>query len=174
MEISSVNNPSYQALSSSNPMAKMKQLFQDIGNALDSGNLSDAKDALAQLQKNAPANSSDGNNPISAKVEKLSKAVDSGDLNAAKDAYADIKKTMSQGPTSQRGAGGAPPGGGKQSSSTSESSNSTKSYDKRDLNKDGTVSAEEELLYDLKHPAEVRNSATVAKNVLGPLVDTTA
>jgi hypothetical protein len=173
MDISSVTSTSYQSVSGSDPMAKMKQLFQSLGSALDSGNLSEAKNALAQLQKNAPANSSDGNNPISAKVEKLSKAIESGDLKAAKDAYADIKKTMSQGPTSQgRGPGGASPGGSKQSSGANGTS-SKKEYDKKDLNKDGVVSAEEEIVYDLKNPGEVKKSSTVVKKDSSPLVDTT-
>ena len=175
MDISSVTSTSYQAVSGSDPMAKMKQLFQSLGSALDSGNLSDAKNALAQLQKNAPANSSDGNNPISAKVEKLSKAIESGDLKAAKDTYADIKKTMSQGPTNQAragGPGGASPGGSKQSSGANGTS-SKKEYDKKDLNEDGVVSAEEEILYDLKNPGEVKKPSTVVKKDSGPLVDTT-
>jgi soluble cytochrome b562 len=175
MDISSVTSTLYQSVSGSDPMAKMKQLFQSLGSALNSGNLSDAKNALAQLQKNAPANSSDGNNPISAKVEKLSKAIDSGNLKAAKDAYADIKKTMSQGqPTQGRagGPGGASPGGAKQSSGANGTS-SKKEYDKKDLNKDGAVSAEEEIVYDLKNPGEVKKSSTVVIKDSGPLVDTT-
>ena len=171
MDISSVTSTSYQSVSGSDPMAKMKQLFQSLGSALDSGNLSDAKNALTQLQKNAPANSSDGNNPISAKVEKLSKAIESGDLKAAKDAYADIKKTMSQGPPNQARAG-ASPGGSKQSSGANGTS-SKKEYDKKDLNEDGVVSAEEEIVYDLKNPGEVKKSSTVVKKDSGPLVDTT-
>jgi hypothetical protein len=178
MDISSVTSTSYQSASDSDPMAKMKQLFQNLGSALDSGNLSDAKNALAQIQKSAPANSSDGNNPISAKVEKLSKAIDSGDLKAAQEAYADIKKTMSQGPTNQAraggpgGPGGASPGGAKQSSGANGAS-SKKEYDKKDLNKDGVVSAEEEIVYDLKNPGEVKKSSTVVIKDSGPLIDTT-
>ena len=167
MDISSVASTSYQSVSGSDPMAKMKQLFQSLGSALDSGNLSDAKNALAQLQKNAPSNSSDGNNPISAKVEKLSKAIDSGNLKAAKDAYADIKKTMSQGQPAQGragGPGGASPGGAKQSSGANGTS-SKKEYDKKDLNKDGVVSAEEEIIYDLKNPGEVKKPSTVVKKI---------
>ncbi len=176
MEISSVSNPSYQPMSSGDPMAKMKQLFQNLGNALDSGNLSDAKDALAQLQKNAPALDDNGKNPVNTKVEKLARAVETGDLKSAKDAYADIKKTMSQGPGSQGpagGSGGASPGGAKQSSGASSSSSSKKDYDKKDLNKDGTVSTEEELIYALKHPQETKKDTSI-KNDQGPMVDTTA
>jgi len=48
------------------------------------------------------------------------------------------------------GAGGPPPGGGAKPGGAAKSSD-TKSYDKKDANKDGTVSTEEELVYDLSH-----------------------
>ena len=146
---------------------KVRQSFQSLGSALDSGNLSDAKEALDQLKKNAPARAS-SSDPISAKMETLSEAVDSGDLEAAQDAFADVKKTMSERPAKGGGpvggAGGPPPGGpppvgappsgGGKSSSTSESSDSSKVYDKMDANKDGTVSWKEEQAYKLAHPSE--------------------
>lgn len=45
-------------------------------------------------------------------------------------------------------------GGAKSSAAAStSSSSSTKTYDKKDTNQDGTVSAYEELVYDMKHPA---------------------
>jgi hypothetical protein len=167
MQITSVSNLSYQPAGGVESFAKMKQLFQNLGSALESGNLSDAKNAMAQLQKNAPAQAGNGNNPISAKIEKLSQALDSGDLKTAQDAYADIKKTMSQRPPAgggrAGGAGGAPPNGAKQSSGASDSSSSNKVYDKKDLNKDGTVSAEEEILYSIKHPGEATTPSTTAK-----------
>jgi len=40
----------------------------------------------------------------------------------------------------------------------STTSSSTKTYDKKDANKDGVVSAAEELAYDLKHPLAVQNT----------------
>ncbi|QWR76544.1 EF-hand domain-containing protein [Candidatus Magnetomonas plexicatena] len=50
------------------------------------------------------------------------------------------------------GGKGAPPAGGAaKSGSTAKSSDST-SYDKKDTNQDGTVSAAEEFAYALKHP----------------------
>jgi len=53
------------------------------------------------------------------------------------------------------GASGAPPAGGAGgSASASESTN----YDKKDTNRDGVVSALEELAYDLKHPAALTGS----------------
>jgi hypothetical protein len=59
--------------------------------------LSDAKEALAKLEKNAPPGADKAGNPLSAKIEALSKVPDSGDLKTAKEAFADIKKTIAQG-----------------------------------------------------------------------------
>lgn len=181
MEISSVNTQASQTMSGGNPMAKMKQLFQNLGSALASGNLSDAKNELEQLQKNTPAGNGNGDNPITAKVEKMSKAINSGDLKGAQDAYADIKKTMSQQPAGQGRAGGTPPGGtppsgAKQESGASSSSSTNKDYDKKDLDKDGTVSAAEEFLYNLQHPEaeDTEKSSTAGKNDQGSIIDTTA
>ena len=168
MNISSVTSQAYQPTQENSRFAKMKQSFQSLGNALESGNLTDAKEALAQLQKNAPAQKANDNNPMSAKMEALSKAVDSGDLKAAQDAYADIKKTMSQRPSgrAQEGGhggpppGGAPPSGAGKSSDASSSSSSNKVYDVKDTNKDGQVSWEEEQAYNLKNPDETTQTST--------------
>jgi len=139
------------ALQGNDRFAKIKQSFDDLGSALESGNLSDAKTALAELQKNAPKQASDSSNPMSQKMDALSKAIDSGDVKAAQDAYADIKQTMSQraaGRPSGPPPGGAPPSGGAgKTSSTEGGSSSNKTYDKMDANKDGKVSAQEELDY---------------------------
>lgn len=40
----------------------------------------------------------------------------------------------------------------------SGSSTTTKTYDKKDTNKDGVVSAAEELAYDLQHPTAVSST----------------
>jgi soluble cytochrome b562 len=105
MQINSVANTSYSEVQGNDGFKKIKQSLQSLNSALDSGNLSDAKAALAQLQKNAPAQASSDKNPMAAKMEALSKAVDSGDLNGAREAFTDIKKTMSQRPS------GTPPKG---------------------------------------------------------------
>ncbi len=173
MEISAVSSRAYSAIQGNEGFAKTKQAFQDLGKALESGNLSDAKEALEQLQTNAPAQAKNNSNPMSAKMEALSKAVESGDLKAAQEAYADIKKTMSQRPSGgggrAGGAGGPPPGGGVppsgagKSSDTSETSDSSKVYDPKDANKDGTVSWKEEQDYNLKHPEKADKTPTTLK-----------
>jgi hypothetical protein len=154
MQINSLTSSPFPATGSGNPFAKIKQSFEKLGSALDSGDLSEAKKALAQLQQNAPAQAGAANNPLSKKIETLSKAVDSGDLKGAQDAYADIKKTMSRRPPAGAdraggpAAGAAPSGGAADNSakilsSVSDTSSSNKAYDKKDANKDGKVSWKE-------------------------------
>jgi hypothetical protein len=86
----------------------MKKLFQNLGSALNSGNLSDAKTALSQLQQNAPPGAANSNNPMSQQIDSLTKAINSGDLKSAQSAYSNIQKAMSQGPMgSASGSGSA-------------------------------------------------------------------
>ncbi|MCE5336453.1 MAG: hypothetical protein LLG06_17900 [Desulfobacteraceae bacterium] len=65
------------------------------------------------------------------------------------------------------------------SSSTSTQSDN-KIYDKRDANKDGTVSAQEEIQYEQKHPEQVKkdelksNESKDPRGMVGTLVDTQA
>jgi len=166
MQISSVTGGALSALQGNDKFAKVKQSFNDLGSALESGNLSDAKTALEELQKNAPKQASNSSNPMSQKMETLSKAIDSGDVKAAKEAYADIKQTMSQRPSGRPSGpppGGAPPSGGAgKTSSTEGSSSSNKTYDKMDANKDGKVSAQEELDY-LQKQAKTGMANSTAK-----------
>ena len=74
--------------------------------------------------------------------------------------------------------GGPPPAGGHSggksaSSSTSRASSSTaKTYDKKDSNQDGTVSAAEELTYDIKHPTA--KSAAQSSSQPGNIVNVNA
>ena len=102
MQITSLSSAFFQPAGGTQAISKMRQSFKELGSALESGDLSSAKDVLAQMKKNAPARGG-GDNPMSQKMDALSKAVESGDVKAAQQAYADIKKTMAQAP----GAGGA-------------------------------------------------------------------
>jgi hypothetical protein len=174
MQISAVSSSRpYAAMQGSDGFAKAKESFQNLGKALEAGNLADAQKALAQLQANAPAQARNGNNPMSAKIEALNKAVESGDLETAQKAYADIKETMPQRPSRgggrAGGAGGLPPGGGAppsgagKTSETSESSDSSKVYDPADTNKDGTVSWKEKQDYNLQHPEQSDRTSTTFK-----------
>jgi len=139
-------------MSGSNLMAQMKQNFDDLGSALSSGNIDDARKAFAKLQKNAPSGG-DGKTP--SEIDDLKKALDSGDLKGAQEAYSKIQEKMSQRPP----AGGQPPSGpppgepkdtvdlSSKSTASATTSSDSKTYDKMDTNKDGTVTAQERLEY---------------------------
>ena len=152
--------------------AEVKQAFKDLSSALDSGNIDAAKTALATLQKDAPPSANGKSNPISDKLDALSKALDSGDLSSAKSALADIQKDIA---SRRSGKGGGhhhdgPPPGGAAPAGGAESSGGTskaKSYDPRDTNQDGTVSAAEELAYELQQapkPTATSASGDSSKN----------
>jgi soluble cytochrome b562 len=184
MTINPVTSSAAQAVLGNDPFTKAKQTFDELGSALKAGKLVDAKKALDQLKQNAPAQAANGNNPISEKMDALSKAVDSGDLKAAQNAYADIKKAMPQRPGASTGGaggssgpppGGAPGGGASKSSGTSGSTSSSKVYDKKDTNEDGTVSLQEELAYSVKHRDDGKQSAAIVKDsedTKGNVIDT--
>lgn len=164
MQISSVstttNAPDFKAF------RQARETFESIGKGLDSGDLDEARAALEQFQKNAPAHPNDGNDPVARQMETLSKAIDSGDLAAAKTAYADASKTLANAPRR-----GAPPAGGTsktvQTTSNDASTNTigAKNYDKMDANQDGIVTTEEEFSYELDHPGIMPESG---------ILDTTA
>jgi hypothetical protein len=170
MQISPVTSGATSVMPANDRFAKIKQSFDDLGSALESGNLSDAKTALTELQKNAPKQAVKESNPMSEKMEALSKAIESGDLKAAQTAYADIKETMSQRPQGTPPSGGTPPsragksvGASGAGESASAESASSKYYDKMDADKDGAVTWKEEQDYLQKHPEDVSNQSTTGK-----------
>lgn len=95
-----VQDSSQSQNTSSNPMAQMKQNFDDLGSALKAGSIDDAKKAFAKLQESAPKQG--GSN---SEINSLSKALESGDLKGAQDAYSKIQEKMSQGPMGMMSSG---------------------------------------------------------------------
>jgi hypothetical protein len=75
----------------SNPMSGMKQTFDDLGSALKSGNIDDARKAYSKLQEKAPKQA--GSN---SEIANLGKTLESGDLKAAQEAYSKIEDKMAQ------------------------------------------------------------------------------
>lgn len=142
---------SAQSVGESGSFAKVKKAFEALGSALDSGNLDEAKKAFDQLQNYAPPQNGKSN-PLSGTIESLGEALDSGDLKSAKDAFDKIESALPQRPP-VGGRGGPPAGGagGNGTSGVGKNSQSDKTYDEKDINKDGTVSAQEEFLYDISH-----------------------
>ena len=91
--VASTSNP-YQT-GSTNPYAQVKLDFQNLGKALQSGNLSDAQQAFATLQQDTPttgqsqgSQSSNSSNPM----QDLGNALQSGDLTGAQQAFAKMQK----------------------------------------------------------------------------------
>lgn len=75
-------------------------------------------------------------------------------------------------PAGARPAGGAPHGGGRPEGAggAGAAGGSTKTYEAADTNKDGTVSAEEQLVYSISHPSADTATSTDASK-LGTNVD---
>jgi hypothetical protein len=149
-------------------MAQMKSQFDQLGKALDSGDLTAAKQAYSAIQQNAPQGAGD-QGPMAqmkSKIDQLGQALDSGDLSAAKKAYSAIQQSAPQGMPkgTPPAGGGAPPSvGGTKSSSGGNSTGTSTSTDPMDLNGDGTVSAAERLIYSTRHPDLTKMDSDEAK-----------
>jgi Ca2+-binding EF-hand superfamily protein len=68
-------------------------------------------------------------------------------------------------------SGAGAPGGAEQAGGSATTSTSTKSYDKEDTNKDGTVTATEELVYRIKHPDVASSDNKTSTQKTGTNVD---
>jgi len=159
MTISAISSGNMQLPQGSNPIAQMKKSFDELGNALKSGNIEDAEKAFSKLQSSAPSQAGDGKNPMSSEITSLKKALDSGDLKGAQAAYSKIEEKISKAPN----AGGPPQGAaGAKNGKAGSAASGGKTYDKKDTNKDGTVSLMEEMAYALTHASsESKASPTV-------------
>ena len=151
-------------------MAQMKSQFEQLGKALDSGDLTAAKKAFSAIQQNAPQGASQGDQGPMAKMksqfDQLGQALDSGDLAAAKKAYSAIQQSAPKGGPkgAPSAAGAAPPSaGGTGSASEGKSSSSSTSTDPKDLNGDGTISEAERLIYAIAHPDLSKKDSDGAK-----------
>ena len=151
-------------------MAQMKSQFDALGKALDSGDLTAAKQAYSAIQQNAPQGAPQGDQgpmaQMKSKMDQLGQALDSGDIAAAKTAYSAIQQSAPKG--GHKGAppagGGAPPSaGGTKSASGGNSTGSSTSAGPMDLNGDGTVSAAERLIYSITHPDLTKKDSDAAK-----------
>ena len=80
-------------------------------------------------------------------------------------------KPPSGGSRGSPGGAGAPHGAGQAGGSATTS---TKTYDKEDLNQDGTVTSLEALVYELKHPAEASSDNKTSTQKSGSNVDVKA
>jgi hypothetical protein len=93
MEINAVGGGAYVLGRSESGSARMKQIFEEIGKALDSGNLEAAKAALGKLQNSTPDRTESEGGPMAKRMEELSEAVESGNLEAAQSAFEGIRES---------------------------------------------------------------------------------
>lgn len=178
MSIQSISGAAGTSGAGANRFAKAKQAFDDLASALQSGDLTSAKEAFAALQDNLPPRANQAGNPLAAKIDALGQALDKGDLASARQAFADIQSSLAQRPS--RGgqpSGGLPPGGapptggphggghgGGHGTEKSGSSSTNQTYDPKDTNQDGTVSLQEELIYNLSHAQATKSTTSSAAN----------
>jgi len=94
--ISSSSLFSYQNQSVQNKMQQFQQEFQQLGEDLQSGNLSAAQTDFATLQQVGPQGlsntSTQSNNPVAQAFNKLSQDLQSGNLSAAQQDYSNIQQ----------------------------------------------------------------------------------
>jgi len=163
MSISSMGGASTSAVLadlSASRSTRAEQMFTQMDTDQDGAVSKDELKAFsAKLEANRPAGSASGPKPPSPD-EMFSKADQNGDASISLDelssmmaeaetrAKAGAGNAGRHGPPPGGGAGGPPPGGAQGAQGKSESSKTT---EPADTNKDGTVSAAEKLLYELTH-----------------------
>jgi hypothetical protein len=100
MSVSGISSSSLFDTSSQSVQNKMKEIqqeFQQLGQDLQSGNLSAAQSDYATLQQMAPQSSSStaqGNNPLAQAFQQLSQDLQSGNVSAAQQDYTKIQQDL--------------------------------------------------------------------------------
>ena len=105
MSVSGVSNTNlYQANSAQTNFQQIRDSFQQLGQALQSGDLNAAQQAFASLQQLIPNLSAgsqtqtgqqgSGQSQFAADLSALSQALQSGDLTKAQDAFAKLQQDM--------------------------------------------------------------------------------
>ena len=81
-----------------NRFQQFQKEFQQLGQDLQSGNLSQAQSDFATLQQNAPSSSSSASssNPLTQAFSKLSQDLQAGNLSAAQGDYSSIQQDLQQ------------------------------------------------------------------------------
>jgi hypothetical protein len=135
MSVTGISNSLYQSGSGQNNVQNIQTEFQQLGQDLQSGNLSGAQQDYATLSANLTdsqqQNSTSAGNPAAQAFSQLGQALQSGNLSGAQQAFATLQQDVQQG-TQQ--AGGAHHhhrhhGGGSGANSSSSQSSDTISQD---------------------------------------------
>jgi outer membrane protein assembly factor BamD (BamD/ComL family) len=99
--ISSTDLSNYETQNTQSNFQKVQQEFQQLGQDLQSGNLSAAQSDFATLQSLQPqsnstssASSSQSNNPVAQAFNQLSQDLQSGNLTAAQQDFATIQQDL--------------------------------------------------------------------------------
>jgi outer membrane protein assembly factor BamD (BamD/ComL family) len=94
--ISSSNLFNYATQSTQNKMQQFQQEFQQLGQDLQSGNMTAAQSDFATLQQYAPQSNStsQSNSPIAQEFSQLAKDIQSGNTTAAQQDYSTIQQDM--------------------------------------------------------------------------------
>jgi len=105
--VSSTSNP-YQT-TAQNGFAQIVQDFNNIGSALQSGNVSAAQTALSAFQQDLPGNSQTAssqpfgqNSQANTDYQSLTSALQSGNLSSAQKAFANLQKDLQSAQTSTK------------------------------------------------------------------------
>lgn len=113
MSVTGVTVPNlYPSSSGGNQLQQIQQDFQQLGQDLQSGNLSQAQQDYATLTAALPSNQQqNSNNPIAQAFAQLGQALQSGDLASAQQAFSTIQQDIQQGQSTHghhhhRGQGG--------------------------------------------------------------------
>jgi len=102
MSVSGISGSSFfQGYNTGSVQSKFQQFqqeFQQLGQDLQSGNLSQAQSDFATLQQNAPSTSSatSSSNPIVQAFNQLSQNLQAGNLSAAQTDYSNIQQDLQQ------------------------------------------------------------------------------
>src|SRR5580704_3842495 len=100
MSVSGISSGNlYNYSSAQNSLQQIQQTFQQLGQDLQSGNLSSAQSDFAALLKLAPqlsstANSAQNNSPIAQAFRQLAKDLQSGNLSAAQQDFSTIQQDV--------------------------------------------------------------------------------
>jgi len=185
MAIGGIGNSAHQGITQANVTGMRQKMAEKMATEMDtdkSGSVSKEEFVAfgEKLKAQAPKQSagSGGTAPTMPSADKLFSAADAnGDQSLSVDELSSmLAKAETQGPAgAMRGGpppGGPPPGGmggaggakgspGGKASSESHSSSTSKTTNPADTNKDGTVSAAEQLVYDMTHStASAKTSST--------------
>jgi hypothetical protein len=143
--------------------AQMAQRFFKKADANGDGSID--KSELKTMLASGP----NGKSMTDEEVDKVFAQVDTnGDGKIDETENENQMKKMGGGKGGQPPAGGPPPGGGaKGAGASGGSASSNKVYDSRDTNKDGTVSYQEQVEWDQKHPEEAEKSNGIQQGSSG-------